>query len=116
MKKRYTIRYAWDFDMVVTIDHDVVTDEKLHELNNFWSGAAERLADANHDVLKAVLTTLAMKAFRMTITDLDPEGQLRRGEVEGWPPLDGSEGIQLVQLDYFELDQDEVFITYVEEV
>jgi hypothetical protein len=110
MKKRYTLTYDWSFDMVVTIDHSILTDEKLHEINNFWSGAQERLRAARGNICKAVLTMLALHAFRMTITDLDPEGRLRRGEEEGWPPLDGSYGIQLLSLDYFELDEDELTI------
>jgi hypothetical protein len=110
MKKRYTVTYAWTFDMVVTIDHSVMTDEKLHEMNNFWSGAEERLAKSNSDVTDAVLRMLALRAFTMTITDLDPEGRLRRGEEEGWYPMDGSHGWWLNSLDYFELDEDELSI------
>lgn len=110
MKKRYTISYDWTFDLVVTIDHDVLTDEKLHEINNFWSGAKQRLGRAGGDICKAVLTMLALQAFRMTVTDLGPEGRLLRGEEEGWPPLDGSHGIQLISLDYFEFDEDEITI------
>ena len=110
MKKRYTIQYDWMFDVVVTIDHDVMTDEKLHEINNFWSGAEERLRRSKGNVTDAVLRMLALRAFHMTITDLDAIGRLRRGEEEGWPPLDGSEGILLVSLDDFEFDEDEISI------
>jgi hypothetical protein len=108
--KRYTVSYSWTYDMVVDVDHAVMTDEKLHEINNFWSNADWRLQRARGDVLKAVLRMLALTAFRMTITDLDPEGRLREGTEEGWPPLDGSHGITLVSLDYFELDDDEISI------
>lgn len=110
MKKRYTITYDWSTAMIVTIDHSIMTDEKLHEINNFWSGASDRLYEAKGDICKAVLTMLALRAFIMTITDLDPEGRLRRGEEEGWPPLDGSEGMQLLSLEYFELNPDDIDI------
>lgn len=108
--KRYTISYSWTYDMVVDIDDNLCTDALLHEINNFWSNAEWRLSRARGDVLKAVLRMLALTAFRMTITDLDPEGALKVEGVEGWPKLDGSAGITLVSLDYFELDDDEVSI------
>ena len=107
---RYTVSYGWTYDMVVDIDSSLCTDELLHEINNFWSDAAWRLSRARGDVLKAVLRMLAMTAFRMTITDLDPEGQLKEEGIEGWPRLDGSAGITLVSLDYFELDDEEISI------
>ena len=110
MKKRYTITYDWSFDMVVTIDHDVLTDEKLHEINNFWSGAEDRLRRDKGNVLHAVLRMLALRAFVTTVTDLAPEDMWRVNPPEGWPPLDGSYGIQLLSLDYFELDGDEITI------
>lgn len=110
MKKRYTIRYDWTYGMVVEIDHNVCTDTVLHEINNFWSGAEERRDRADDDITKAVLTMLALQAFRDTITDLAPEEMWRTNAPEGWPNLDGSYGITLVSLDYFELDEDEITI------
>jgi hypothetical protein len=110
MKKHYLVQYAWMYDMSVTIDHSIMTDEKLHEMNNFWSGAEERLRDAGGDVTKAVLKMLGLRAFIMTVTDLDPVGMFCRGEVEGWYPMDGSHGMWLTHLDYFELDDDEITV------
>ena len=37
--KKYTVDYDWKAELTVEIDHDVMTDEKLHEINNFWSNA-----------------------------------------------------------------------------
>jgi hypothetical protein len=114
MKKRYLVQYDWTYDMNVTIDHSIMTDEKLHEMNNFWSGAEDRLREAGGDITKAVLKMLALRAFIMTVTELDPEGMFRRGEVEGWYPMDGSEGIWLTHLDQFELDEDEITVKETE--
>lgn len=110
MKKRYTVAYGWSFDMVVDIDHSICTEDKLNEINSFWSSADWRLEQAKGDITKAVLKMLALTAFRMTISEFDPVGVLRRGEEEGWPKLDGSYGITLVSLDDFELDEDEITI------
>ena len=108
--QRYTVSYSWTYDMVVDIDRSICTDELLHQINNFWSDAEWRLSRARGDVLKAVLRMLALTAFRMTITDLAPEHVLKVEGIEGWPKLDGSYGITLVSLDYFELDDDEISI------
>lgn len=110
MKKRYTIRYAWTYDMVVEIDLDVMTEAKLHEINNFWSEAEYRLRAARGDILQAVLKMLGLRAFYTTLTELDAEGMWRTNPPEGWPLLDGSAGILLVSLDEFELDEDEITI------
>lgn len=109
MKKRYTITYDWTFDMVVEIDHDVMTDEKLHEINNFWSNNLTRLQRADGDVTKAVLAMLGLTAFSMWVSE-NAEYTLKYQGVEGWPKLDGSEGILLVSLDTFEFDEDDITI------
>jgi hypothetical protein len=110
MKKRYTLTYDWSFDAVVTIDHDVCTDERLHEINNFWGDAAYRLQRAGGDITRAVLKMLALQLFHTTITELGPEEMWRTDAPEGWPNLDGSYGITLESLDYFELDGSEISI------
>lgn len=36
--KRYRLEAPFaDFEALVDIDHDVLADELLHEINNFWS-------------------------------------------------------------------------------
>jgi hypothetical protein len=42
--KKYTVDYDWKAELTAEIDHDVMTDEKLHEINNFWSNADYRLS------------------------------------------------------------------------
>lgn len=105
--KRYKISYDWSFDMVVEIDHDIMTDEKLHEINNFWSDAEERYERADDNIIKAVLMMLAAKAFGMTFSHWDVAGAFDwkkgRGE-EGWPSMDGSDGIKIVYIDDIEFD------------
>lgn len=110
MKKRYTISYDWSFDLVVDIDHDVMTDANLHEINNFWNNADYRLRKADGDISKAVLTMLGLTAFTMSVEYWDADDRLRRGDVEGWPQMDGKYGITLVSLDTFELDEDDLSI------
>jgi len=113
MKKRYTVSYDWNFDMVVEIDHDVCKDELLHEINNFWSDAEWRLSQADGNILHAVLKLMARMAFRLNVSDWRDTASLLRAEEttpEGWPVLDGSSGITLVSIDDFEFDADELSI------
>lgn len=58
--KKYTVDYDWKAELTVEIDHDVMTDEKLHEINNFWSNADYRL-ERQGSVLNAVLVMLAKR-------------------------------------------------------
>ena len=106
--KRYSINW-YDWDVVVEIDHDIVTDEKLHAINNFWTGADDRLCVANESVLDAVLCSLAERCFQLQIeygyttkgliglfSWTDPLGF---GPQEGWPNMDGTDGFKLILVD-----------------
>lgn len=111
MKKRYTLTY--DFmgnTAVVDIDHAVCTDTKLHEINTFWSGACERLAQADGNVLHAVLKMLCCRLLADSIEYMNVEDHWRCRAPEGWPNLDGSAGIILVSVDDWQFDEEEVSI------
>ncbi len=41
--KKYIIDYDWKASIEIEIDHDVMTEEKLHQINNFWSDSEYRL-------------------------------------------------------------------------
>jgi hypothetical protein len=113
MKKRYTIQYAWMYDVVVTIDHDICTDEHLHEINNFWGDTwdrKERLLLAGGDITKAVLKMLALRVLTDSVSSWGVIEKWRTDPPEGWPKLDGSYGIRLEHADDFELDDDEIEI------
>jgi hypothetical protein len=114
--KRYEIDYDWKANVTVEIDHDIVTEEALHELNNFWSNAEYRVMQ--HDsVLNAVLKMLAREIIQIQFTagyttdylikqfDWDSgNGQ------EGCPPMDGSQGIKIIDTEDLELDYDDMSI------
>lgn len=111
--KSYIIDYDWKAGMVVEIDHDVMTDKELHSINNFWGGSESRLE--RHGLVNAVLTMLA----QLVIPQAYAEGFNTRGVVamfdwddgegqEGWPPMDGSQGIKIVSIETNELfDEDD---------
>lgn len=114
-----------DYEMTVEIDTDRMTEERLHEINRFWSDADYRLAASNGDITTAVLRLLfdevrglvqrsqrALSGVLYAFAWEDAKGKYKDG-VEGWPAMDGSAGIRIVSC-WFELDLDEAI--HVEEV
>lgn len=99
-----------DFYIKVEVDRARMTDAALEEINNFWSGAEERLEEAGGDLLKAVLQQL----FRHIRYIVAAHGGLIREQVldafrygeEGWPTLAGDEGLRLVDA-YMEIHLDD---------
>lgn len=114
--KRYTLTYASQFDVVVEIDDTICTDELLHEINNFWSSADDRLDDADGDITKAVLKMLALFCLRLSSDKFVESYLTKEHNEEGWPVLDGSYGIKLISVDDFTFDDDEIEVAKVEEV
>jgi hypothetical protein len=107
-------RFTLTFDETCT---DVVVDMKAPEsaemialcteINNFWCGAECRLDDAGDDVVKAVLTMLCRCALVEEI--ISSQGAVHTFAVqgqEGWPKLDGSEGIKLVRVEQVNFEGD----------
>lgn len=114
-----------DYEMTVEIETDRMTEERLHEINRFWGDADYRLAASNGDITAAVLRQLfdevrrlvqrsprALSGVLYAFAWEDAKGKYKDG-VEGWPAMDGSEGIRIVSC-WLELELDE-FI-HVEEV
>ncbi|EMR7184339.1 TPA: DUF2528 family protein [Escherichia coli] len=103
--KKYIIDYDWKASIEIEIDHDVMTEEKLHQINNFWSDSEYRL-NKHGSVLNAVLIMLAQHALLIAISsDLNAYGVVCEFDwndgngQEGWPSMDGSEGIRITDID-----------------
>lgn len=115
MKKTYTLTYDTfhdSFEAEIEIDHDVLTAEKLHDLNNFWGGAEYRARHGYDELLKTLLKMLMCELMYQSATKLDVAGAFKEG-VESWPTLDGSEdsyGIRLIRCDEFEFSRENVDI------
>lgn len=105
--QRYALTYLDTVDVVVDIDRDIATDEKLHMINDFWIHSEDRLEEANGDVLVAVLKMLCTKVVHMSVQYHDVKSEFANGE-EGWPALDGSWGITLVRYDELGFNSNDV--------
>ncbi|MBR7777400.1 DUF2528 family protein [Undibacterium rugosum] len=115
--KKYKVTYDL-FDLYVEIDHEVMTDEKLHEINNFWGNATYRFKSQNKgDITATVLKLLASEVFRQSVTSWNPIDQFEWGKgkgIEGWPSMDGSDGIKITHVDELFFDADEMTIEIVD--
>jgi hypothetical protein len=97
--KTYTLDYEYKAQVVVEIDYDIIKGELLHEINNFWSDAGQRLDDCDHKILKVVLRLLATTALREELMSCRAVSSFKNGTMEGWPKLDGSCGIKLIEVE-----------------
>ena len=114
--KTYEIDYDFKASVTIEIDHDIITEDCLHELNNFWTNAKWRVK--KHDgVLYAVLKMLAREIIYIQFTaGYTIDGLIKQFDwdsgngQEGWPPMDGSHGIKIIDTDDLEIDCDDMSI------
>lgn len=107
--KKYEITYELCHSIVVEIDHDIMTDEILHQINSFWGDEQYRLNMADGDIVQAVLKMLGEFILRLTVEyNYSTQGIIdlfnwdsRYGGQEGWPKMDGSTGIRIVSVEEF---------------
>lgn len=111
MLKTYVIEYDCKASVTVEIDHDILTDELLHEINNFWSEAEYRLRVASGNVLKAVLKMLARDALVEEVSGTNAHYLFTQDPPEGWPKLDGSYGIKFISCEELVIDYDDMTIS-----
>lgn len=118
MIRRYqlTTTTMLDAEVTIEVDHDKLTPDLASEINAFWSGADDRLAEVDGDSVQAVIRIAGETFLRMVVDVLghDVEGMQREfNEREGWP-LDGEHGIKLVDYDgrpdfgYYDVEVTEV--------
>ncbi|EBF2169437.1 DUF2528 family protein [Salmonella enterica] len=104
--RRYEITWNAHEDapvLTVEIDHSICTDASLHQINNFFINAEDRYLDSDCDITATALKMLAVFCFtEQTYQGWNAEGLIdlfKDGNVEGWPPMDGSEGIKILACD-----------------
>ena len=118
MKTKYKINYDWKVDVIIEIDDEIMTNKALTEINTFWSNHDRRLNDADGIVLNAVLKLLTGVVLSLKVEygynttgivslfDWNENG----GSIEGWPEMNGSKGIEIIRVDDFEFDPDDMTV------
>lgn len=107
----YTIESNDDhyIECKVKITHTPETDALIKEQVEFWMGWEGRVKKKGYtNVFLQNLTKMAYVFSR----DYSLNGIIRRiGESEGWYPVDGSVGIELLEFEYESPDWDELQIS-----
>ncbi|WP_211452610.1 DUF2528 family protein [Collimonas antrihumi] len=103
---RFTMTYDDTYSDVVVDVLEPTSDKMIAlctQINEFWYAADWRLKESDGDVVKAVMTLLCRSALLEHM--INPLGALHAFSVdgmEGWPKLDGSEGIKLISVENFD--------------
>ena len=105
MKKRYQLEYSGMSRMVSEIDRNVFTDAHFKECSDFWS---------NQPTFEEWLTMVYKVALHDSIATWDALRGLRKGTEEGYPKMDGSEGITIISFEDFEFDDFEINLQEVQ--
>ncbi|WP_052521121.1 DUF2528 family protein [Acidovorax temperans] len=106
-----------DAEVNLQVDHDVLTPDLATLINTFWSGAEDRLAQENGDVVRAVVRLFGSCAISFFMSDGGAQtggGDCRywtqrviKAQHEGWPDVD-SLGILLAAVFVGSVSYDEV--------
>lgn len=96
------------FDVVVVFDENEETYKNCHEINNFWSGSEDRLSDAQDCICKCVTRLIAHEIIRLQMQSsfycgVDAAIKAFNDGIEGFYPIDGRHGIELIYCDNFNL-------------
>ena len=94
---------AWDCAITFVVDTDVLNQDNLQDMHEFWHGHEQGLEEFKGDMLHAVLSNVARVAltgqFNMgyNIFGLVSQFDYDDGEgIEGYCKMDGSMGIKIV--------------------
>lgn len=115
MKRNF--EFVWcdqdQIEAVIQVDTDVLTVETAHEINNFITAPAHRLAECDGDIYRVVAQMLASHLFCWALSNGgadckdkdDPLGQVFLRDVlmwlrEGWPSADEC-GLTIVRCHVF---------------
>lgn len=120
MVKRYQVKHSEDGSVTVEVDHDLMTEENLHEINSFWCNAEDRISASDGNVLHAVLKNLAAQvimenvSYTMNTSGVISRFDYQKGEGrEGWPKMDGSAGIRIIDVETPNYDDEDFSVKEV---
>lgn len=117
--KRYEIIWNAHEDcpvLTVEINPAICTIETLESINNFFINGTDRLEDSDGDIIVTVLKMLAATCFTEQTGPTggwNAEGLISlfdNGNMEGWPPVDGSCGIKILACDVPGVNYDDMTV------
>lgn len=101
--KRYMVELDANFEMEVVIFQNEATKKILHEINNFWGGSGSRLSNNDGCIDKTVCDLMASEVVRHQARtsfneSLESVIEAFKEGIEGFYPVDGSCGIEIVEI------------------
>lgn len=111
-KKQFKVTHNWHNEMSCVIEIDFNQDcvmDKIQEMVEFWSGWENRLSFNDGDYVKTFLKLTASTVQWISISDNYNTWGVRFSftDREGWYPMDGSHGINILTNSRFEWDDDD---------
>lgn len=106
--KVLTVCHDWSgWKAKLRINQDSDTIDTMREMLLFWSGGQSMIDDCEGDVQEAWLLLFAQVAIVLSL-DFSVNGVRSQFENrEGWAPLDGTCGIELIACTELEFDSDD---------
>ena len=102
-------KFDW-WEAVVEIEESEATTAAMKEQLLFWSGGQDRIDNADGDIEKAYLKMLGSHMIFESI-GMNIEGvKSAFDDEEGWCPIRGKNGVNLVSVDEWEFSEDEIDI------
>jgi hypothetical protein len=109
MKTTYFVCYngAWD----ATVEVDDSAEGVMREMLLFWSGGQALIDEHEGDITRAFLQLLVLSMLPLSMHYLEPWRVLQEGE--GWYPLDGSYGIEVLSCGEWTFDDAEIDVQVI---
>lgn len=104
--KRYVLTHDFSYEIVVDVDHNILTNEKLCQLVRFWSECDTEIEQ--QDRLWAFLKRFAARFFTAIVEENSPIDVFNAGCIEGFPAVDGSSGLRVVDYTQLTFDADDI--------
>ncbi|KVN76007.1 single-stranded DNA-binding protein [Burkholderia ubonensis] len=104
--RQYVLTHDFSYEIVVEIAHDVLTDERLCELVRFWGDGESRIEQ--HGALTAFLKLFAARFMTESVISTSPQDAFNEGRIDGFPAVDGSSGLRVVDYDEFSFKADDI--------
>ena len=118
-KKQYKVEHNWNSEIytVVEVDFDFPNVlEMMKEMVEFWSGWENRLGWNDGDYVKTFLQQVASWCWTPRL-QYNPWGvRTYFDDREGWVPLDGSNGINILQSETISIEDEDFDVTETEGV
>lgn len=107
MRQQYSFTYDWNAEAVFIVDTEKFTTEVAMMTLEFFTWEYEPDWDA--DPVQEVMKKYALEVIRIsTQNSWNKSGVIDywKNNVEGFAPIDGSYGVELIRVSSYSLDQD----------